>query len=137
VLIDIAENVWRSPMPLIDRGGNAALTSLGGSLFMASNYDTLCLVDARKGLLKASDVLQSPEPPNTRQFIGEYQIGPSIGVVARPYSGDVLRFDMTSLAVVGRAKVPGQPLAVCMTSDTHFVTRDWKSGRVETGAFET
>ena len=122
-------------IPLAHRGGNPRLRKLTGSSLAASDYDTICLVDIEKRTLTASDVLQPPAPPNTAQFIGDYTFGTSALAVARPFSGDVIRLDPTSLAVLERATVAGEPLSICMVSERAFVTRDWKTGVVGEGTF--
>lgn len=135
VLIDLIRNTKAGSIALAGRGGNPELQRLSHSTFAASDYDVLCRVDVREGLLAVSEVLQLPEAPNTAQFLGEYEFGPAFGIVARPFSGDVVRFDPTSLQVLEQASIAGQPLQACMKSDRTFVTREWKTGQVRTGAF--
>lgn len=135
VLIDPDRNARVGSIPLADSGGNPKLRLCSETGFFASDYDSLCLVDARTRLAKCSGVLQPATPPGTGQFIGDYDFAGTTCVVARPFSGDVLQLEISSFVELGRAPVPGRPLSVCMTSSRSFVTRDWKTGKLEAGEF--
>lgn len=135
VLIDPERNAVVGSIQLADRGGNPTLRRWSSTTFFASDYDSLCLVDVASRTAKCSGVLQPAAPPNTRQFIGDYDLGETTCLVARPFSGDVVQLRLDDLGVVGRASVPGQPLSVCMTSGRAFLTRDWQTGRPEVGEF--
>jgi hypothetical protein len=135
ILIDPRQNLRIGAITLAGRDGNPTLSRRSATEFIASDYDCLCLVDAKTGAVRCSAVLQEPGPENTRQFIGDYDSQDTSCAVARPFSGDVLLLDLTTLAERTRAAVSGQPLEICMTSDSGFVTRDWKTGEVETGQF--
>lgn len=120
---------------LAGRGGNPALNRRSGTDFLASDYDSLCFVNAQTGAVRCSPPLQPPPASNTQQFIGDYDPDEANCIVARPFSGDVVLVDLKTFTVCDRAHVAGQPLAVCMTSKSTFVTRDWKTGKVEVGQF--
>jgi hypothetical protein len=135
VLVDINRNQRVGAIVLADRGGNPALTRRSGSQFAASDYDCLCLVDAETRKVKASEPLQEGSPLLTRRFIGDYDLDDTTCAVARPYNGDVLLLDLPTFAVRESVPVRGQPLAVCMTSPSTFVTRDWQTGAVGVGRF--
>lgn len=135
VLIDMEGGSRVGSISLANRGGNPRLLKLTDSLLAASDYDVICLVDIDRRMAIASDVLQPVAPQMTAQFIGDYAFGSGALVVARPFSGDVIRLDPTSLTILGRATVEGQPLSLCMTSDHAFLTRDWKTGVVCEGTF--
>lgn len=135
VLIDPERNARIGSIPLAGRGGNPELRLRSGSEFFASDYDSLCLVDGKTRLATCSPALQPAAPPNTAQFIGDYDLGETTCVVARPFSGDVLLLEIGSFVELGRAPVPGQPLSVCLTSERSFLTRDWKTGKLEAGEF--
>jgi hypothetical protein len=136
VLIDPNNDKPIGAIELADRGGNPALRKRTANDFLASDYDTLCRVDSRSFAVSQSAVLQGAAAPNTRQFIGDYDIGSGTCAVARPFTGDVLLLDSESFKVLGRAEVGGQPLAVCLISESSVLTRDWKTGRVSTGRFD-
>lgn len=136
VLIDPVANAKFGSISLAGRHGNPRLIRLSESSFVASDYDLICLVDLAERSAIASPVLQAPAGEMTQQFIGDYEVGRDGIAVARPFSGDVVRLDPTTLAVVDQGRVAGQPLEVCMTSDRDFVTRDWKTGTVSAGTFE-
>lgn len=135
VLIDPERNVQVGSIRLTGAGGNPQLRRWSPTTFFANDYNSLCLVDAESRLAKCSGVLQPAAPPNTGQFTGDYDLGEATCVVARPFSGDVLQLEIDSFAVLGRVSVPGQPLSVCKTSDRSFLTRDWRTGKLESGAF--
>lgn len=135
VLIDPRLNQKVGVIMLAGSSGNPDLTLRSGLELLASDYDRLCMANVATGAVRCSPPLQEPTPPNTRQFIGDYDAGEATCVVARPFSGDVLRLDLETFAVLDRGPVGGQPLAVCMTSGSDFVTRDWKTGRVARGRF--
>lgn len=135
VLIDPDRNARVGSIRLAGSGGNPKLRRWSNTEFFASDYDSLCLVDAASRSARCSGVLQPAAPPNTNQFTGDYDLDGTTCVVARPFSGDVLRLAIDSFAVLGRAPVPGQPLSVCMTSSQSFLTRDWKTGKLEVGEF--
>jgi hypothetical protein len=134
VALDIHTGHKLDEIQLSGRGGAGNLKRLSDTTFAATNYDALCLVDATQGLIQTSDVLQLPKPPNTAQFIGNYDWG-SVLAVARPFSRDVLKLDPKTFEVIGRGRVLHQPFDICMTSEKRFVTRSWKTGKVSFGAF--
>lgn len=136
IVIDPDRNSAVASIPLAGSHGNPVLRLWSETEFLASDYDSLCLVDRVSLTAKCSGVLQPAAPPNSRQFTGDYDFRGSTCVVARPFSGDVLRLRVEDFSVTGRAAVPGQPLSVCMTSDRSFLTRDWQTGKLEVGEFD-
>ena len=135
VLIDLEQNARVGSIRLAGRGGNPELRGWSGTEFFASDYDSLCLVDGQARRAKCSSVLQPAAPLNSNQFTGDYDLAETTCVVARPFSGDVLHLEIGSFVELGRAPVPGQPFSVCMTSNRSFLTRDWKTGKLEAGEF--
>lgn len=135
VLIDLERGVRVGSIQLAGRGGNPQLRRWSPTGFFANDYDALCCVDVQCRLTRCSGVLQPAAPPNTSQFTGDYDLGETTCVVARPFSGDVLQLEINSFAVLDRAPVPGQPLSVCLTSPRSFLTRDWQTGKLERGEF--
>ncbi|HWA03465.1 MAG TPA: hypothetical protein VG819_08045 [Rhizomicrobium sp.] len=130
VIINLDRNTRVGTIPLANRGGNPVLTMRTQADFFASDYDTLCRVDAKTLKVVASHLLQEGGAGNMRQFIGDYDLGWGACVVARPFSGDVLRLEPETFKITARAAVGGQPLQVCLTSDSQVVTRDWQTGSV-------
>lgn len=135
VLIDPDRNERIGTIQLADRWGNPELRFLSRGMFLASDYDTLCLVDGASRSAECSPTLQPPSPSNTHQFIGGYDLDETVCVVARPYSGDVVRLEIGTFVELGRVSVPGQPFSICLTSDRSFLTRDWQTGKLESGQF--
>jgi hypothetical protein len=135
VVIDLESNERIGSIPLADRGGNPNLHWRSDNEFVASDYDTLCRVDSGSSSVSKAVRLQGAADPSTQQFIGDCDIGSVTGVVARPFSGDVLLVDSENFDVLGRAAIDGQPLAVCRVSQSRVVTRDWKTGSVAMGEF--
>jgi hypothetical protein len=135
VVIDVDRNARVGAFALAGRGGNPHLTRRTQAEFLASDYDTLCRVDSQALKTIACQRLQEGGAGNMRQFIGDYDCGWGSCVVARPFSGDVLRLDPETFKITARAAVGGQPQMVCMISDSQVVTRDWKTGRVALSEF--
>lgn len=136
--IDIGTGQKVGEIALAGRGGAQRLTRMSESTFIATDYDVVCLADLTKGLVRASEVLQPPKPPNTRQFIGGY--GYDLGgvlAVARTFSRDVVKLDPETFEVLDRSWILRRPLDVCMISERKFVTRAWRNGRVSTGVFRS
>ena len=70
-----------------------------------------------------------------QQFIGEYSFGPDGAcIVARPFSGDVVSLDPSTLKIKQTAKVGGQPLEAAALPDGDVMARDWKTGDVLRGS---
>jgi len=134
VVIDQSRNERVGSIALANRGGNPQLQLRGDTELFASDYDTLCRINAQS-LVVLNSVRLQHAAANTQLFIGGYQVTPGKLVVARPFSGDVLLLDPDDFRAVGQAQVGGQPLAVCMLSDQRVITRDWKTGRVAIGQF--
>ena len=135
VEMDRKLNVRLGIVNLGDRGGNPHLRALPDGRILASDYDMLCIFDPLTRQTVCSDILQQPAPPNTAQFIGDYDVRGTDCIVARPFSGDVLRLDLATLTVADQAPIGGQPLSVCWLEDDEFLTRDWKTGKVRRGQF--
>ena len=62
VLIDPDRNARTGTIQLGARGGNPELRSLSRDRFLASDYDTLCLVDGASRSAECSPTLQPPSP---------------------------------------------------------------------------
>lgn len=135
VVIDSRRNERVGSITLAGRGGNPQLRQHSHVDLVASDYDTLCLVDAKKLALMGATRLQEADASNKQQFIGDYDLGSTTCAIARPFSSDVLLVDLPHFNVLSRTPVGGQPLAVCMTSKSHFLTRDWQTGHAEVGEF--
>jgi hypothetical protein len=133
IVIDTRKNQAAVQIALAGRGGNPAMRIRSATDFLADDYDTLCRVDLKTMSVVATRQLQA----TTRMlFIGDYDLNADgTCVVARPYSGDVLLVDSERFEELSRAPADGQPLHVCMVSETRVVTRDWKTGRVSETEF--
>lgn len=135
VLVDPRRNERVGAIQLAGRCGNPGLGRRPNGEVIATDYDTLCRIDARAETTVASAQLQGLASDGGRRFIGGYDLGSATCAVARPFSGDALLVDLTTFGVLERIPVAGQPLAICMTQGSGFVTRDWKTGQVEIGEF--
>jgi hypothetical protein len=135
VIVDVATNLPVGSIVLAGSGGNPGMSMISGSTFLASDYDTLCLVDASARRTTQKVRLQDGGDGFQRRFVGEYQAQiDGLCIVARPYSNDVALLD-SELNVIGQAPVKCQPMQVCMTSSREFLVRDWQSGIPEFGEF--
>jgi hypothetical protein len=131
IVIDTQKNQAVVQVTLADRGGNPNVQIRSACDFVASDYDTLCRVDIKTMSVLATKRLQPGSTHFAQLFIGAYDLNPNgTCVVARPHSGDVLLVDSEDFKELSRAPVEGQPLHVCMVSETRVVTRHWKTGRV-------
>lgn len=135
VVIDLARNKRVGSIMLENRGGNPHIQILQNTEFIATDYDTICRVDAGTGAVMKSLRLQvgQLDHPNSQLFIGDYCVTEAGCAVARPFSGDVMLLDPVTFARLGAAKMGGQPLSVCLISATQVVTRDWKTGAPKIG----
>ena len=108
---------------------------LSDAVLLANDYDTMCRVNIAKREVMATVLLQGPGGA-VRQFIGDYYAYPNgTCAVARPFSGDAVLLDSSSLEVVNRVALDWKPLSICMTSESDVVTRDWGTGRIAIGSF--
>ena len=135
VIIDTEGNSQIDSAQLMDRGGNPTLLMRTSTDFLASDYDTLCRVDCRSFTVLKSARLQGAAQKNSHQFIGEFDVGNEAIAVSRPFSSDVILVDPENFDTIGRVEIGGQPLLVCLISNSEVVTRDWKTGRVSIGEF--
>jgi hypothetical protein len=118
---------------LAGRYGNPTLRFLQGDLW-ADDYDHLMRLDGSDWSVKATKCLQAPAA-GTAQFIGDWDFTPDGGrcVVGRPFSGDVVALDASSLQVVERAQLGQEPLVAVLLSDGRVLARDWKTGNLLRG----
>jgi len=137
-----------SDLVILDQEGrHAGLISLSGAhgnpdliyrdekRLIATDYDTVTEVDVAKGRMTRHVRLQDAAAA-TQQFIGAVSLtGPNHALVARPFSGDVVRLSLKSFEVEARAAAQLQPLSVCALDDERFLYRDWHSGRAFIGWF--
>jgi hypothetical protein len=136
VVLDARRNERCGSIGLAGRHGNPQLRLLPNGDLIASDYDTLCLVDGRALTLTHAARLQGASSSGTRQFLGDLDLAPRGCAVARTFSGDVLLVGLPAFDRLSRAPVPGQPLAICTIEDSAFLTRDWQTGRPTIGRFE-
>lgn len=129
VLISLETTARVGSIMLAGRGGNPELVSLSSSEILASDYDSLCVADLRTGAVRHSPALQGSRSPNTRQFIGQFELSGNQCAVARPYSGDVILVDLSDFSILHHVPIGGHPLEVCLVSVARLVTRDWKTGK--------
>lgn len=117
--------------------GNPKLTLRhGGRELWASDYDTLVIVDTHTWRVFRKKRLQGAMS-GTGQFIGDYSFSPDGSCcVGRPYSGDVVALD-ERLKIKRVAKLGRQPLEAIELSNGDVMARDWKTGDLLQGRFES
>jgi hypothetical protein len=120
---------------LAGRGGNPApFYRRHVSELWSDDYDTLVKIDAKSGVAVDSRLIQSGVGAG-RQFMGKFAFdsAETVCMVARPFSGDALGLDPTTLNIKYRCALGGQPLEAVVLSDNSIVGRDWKSGSLLEG----
>ena len=135
ILHDLATGKKKGSVELSNRVGNPSLQMRSGAQeIWASDYDTIVVIDRRNWRPIRSARLQGAAG-GTQQFIGEYSFGPGADecVVARPFSGDVVSLDPSTLRITRTANVGRQPLEAVAIPGGDVVARDWKTGDVLRG----
>jgi len=104
----------------------------------ADDYDTLVKIDPSDWRVLAAVRLQDAAD-GVQQFIGDFafDLSESLCAVARPFSGDVVKLDPATLSVAGAARTGGQPLQLAVLSDGRVYARDWKTGELLAGKFDS
>jgi hypothetical protein len=100
----------------------------------ADDYDTILKLDSESWrALKSTRVQHAAQ--GTAQFIGQFAFDAEerVCAVPRPFSGDVVGLDPSTLEVRYRAEVAKQPLEVAVLGDLRVFARDWKTGELSTG----
>jgi hypothetical protein len=108
----------------------------GGKELWATDYDTLVVVDTQTWRVLHKKRLQSALA-GTGLFIGDYSFSEDgTCCVARPYAGDVVavgeRLKIKKVAKLGR-----QPMEAIELANGDVIARDWKTGDLLTGRFES
>jgi len=72
------------------------------------------------------------------QFIGDFSFTADENscVVARPFSGDVIEIDTSTLEIQRTAKLGRKPLEVAALDGGEVIARDWKTGTVLRGRLQ-
>lgn len=139
VLLDHEGRSVAGEIALLDRGGNPELHFLSASVLLATDYDTLVEISFPEGRVCRAVRLQDGEGQFGQQFVGEPGVtgdGRHV-LVPRPFSKDVLLFDVSNFTVRRRAEAPFQPLTACALDEERFVCRDWKTGKSYIAAWPT
>ena len=138
IVHDLATGHKRASFELAGRGGNPKLDFRSSAQeIWASDYDTMVVVDGKTWRVIRRARLQGAAG-GTQQFIGDYSFGPDEGscVVARPFSGDVVGIDPSTLRIKRTARLGRQPLEVAALPEGEVLARDWKTGDVLRGKLE-
>ena len=100
-----------------------------GKEIWAKNYDTIVVIQRSDRRVLGSAQLQGTNT-KVRGFIGDFSFAPDeeICAVARPFSGDVVGIDTSTLKIKSTAKLGRQPLEVAALAQGEVVARDWKTG---------
>ena len=93
------------------------------------NYDTMVVVRRSDWQILRSSRLQLTDSPRSRLFVGDFSFAPDeeLCVVARPYSGDILGLDVSTLEVKYVAKLGQQPLNVVALPGREVLAFDWRT----------
>lgn len=130
ILHDLGTGTKTGSVELAGRHGNPRLyfRSTAQEIW-ASDYDTIVVINSRDRQRMRSARLQSA-PFGTQEFIGDYGFTPEEDdcVVARPFRGDVVGINPSTLKITRVAKVGHQPLEVAVLPGGEIVARDWKTG---------
>lgn len=111
--------------------GNPRLTRRASEVW-ASDYDTMAVIDAASW-----QVLRRTKLQRGGQFIGDYSFsGNGRCCIARPYSGDVIEVN-DRLKIDRVAKLGRQPYEAIALTSGDVIARDWKSGDLLKGRFES
>lgn len=130
ILHDLGTGMQRHSIDLGGRSGNPRLElRASGKEIWASDYDTLVVVQTENWQVNRSSRLQGAGA-GTQQFIGDFSFVPDqkLCAVARPFSGDIVGIDLSSLKIERTAKIGRQPLEVAALPRGEVVARDWKTG---------
>jgi hypothetical protein len=95
----------------------------------AVDYDTVVRVDRRTWQVTGDHVGQQPID-GSRKFLGDmwFPADERTAVVARPFLGDVVTLDTSTMTVMARTETSGQPLQAVVLPSGRVVARDWKTG---------
>ena len=129
ILHDLATGAQKGFVDLAGQLGNPRLQWRSAAREMwASDYDTIVVIDPQEWRATRSARVQG-SANGTQKFIGEYSFGPDGAcIVARPFSGDVVSLDPSTLRIRHVANVGRQPLEAVALPGGEVVARDWKTG---------
>ena len=104
----------------------------------ADDYDSVVKFEPGTWRVLSSRLLQPPMM-GTKQFIGQFSFGAdeSLRAGARPFSRDVLGLDPTTLQTRYQCPLNGQPIEAMALPDGSVNARDWKSGTLLRGRWQT
>ena len=100
----------------------------------ASDYDTLVRVETESWKVNGSILIQGAVP-GTQEFMGDFifEKHERMCLAARPFSGDVIVLELTSLQKRQSIKLGQQPLTLALMADGEVLARDWKTGSLLRG----
>lgn len=134
ILYDYSRKILIRKIQLADRRGNPTFQIFNSDLWTV-DYDTVVRLDGRTFEVKKFAEMQSASVNGMRHFVGglTFSTDGRSAALARPFSGDVLLLDPSSLRVTHDLKLNGQPLSVGLFAEEFVAARDWKSGKLLTG----
>ncbi|MEA2605227.1 MAG: hypothetical protein QOF89_6219 [Acidobacteriota bacterium] len=138
ILHDLATGRKNGALELAGRSGNPELYFRSSAQEVwASDYDTMVVIHKRDWRFLRSARLQDAAGASL-QFIGSFSFAADENscVVARPFSGDVVEIDASTLKIKRTAKLRRQPLDVASLAGGEIVARDWKTGAVLRGKLD-
>lgn len=126
----------------LDLGGGMGNPRLkvreGAGEIWTTDYDSVAVV--RTDTLKVRKrVRLQGAAEGTQLFIGDLTFAPhrDVCVVPRPFSGDVVALDLETLKVKGTAAIGREPLEAAMLANGDVIARDWKTGDLLRGTFQS
>jgi hypothetical protein len=131
VLYDPMNHRFVRKLALAGRGGSRQFhLRASADEFWATDYDTIVKLDSATLSVKAIERLQGASPTGMGQFIGDFCFDPteSACLVARPFSGDAVALDATSMRQSHCIPFGQQPLEIGLLSNGMLIARDWKTG---------
>jgi hypothetical protein len=137
VLYDPTSQGKVGSIQLAGRGGNPTpYYRRYASELWADDYDTLVKLDASTGAMMGSLIMEARA--TGRQFMGRFAFDrlETLCVLARPFSGDVVGLDPSTLEITHRCAIGRQPLEAVVLTDKAIVARDWRSGALLQGGLE-
>lgn len=139
VLYDVVDKKVIKKINLAGRRGNPIFEfNKNKTELWCVDYDTLVKLDVEELIVLKKKKFQKPSIDNYGQFIGGFNIinSEKYCAIARPFSQDVILVDCDTFKIISKSKCKYQPIRVVVLSNYEYVSRDWKTGKIEYGKFK-
>ena len=126
----------------LNLGGGAGNPRLkvrdGAGEIWTTDYDSVAVVRTDTLRVRKRTRLQGAAE-GTQLFIGDLTFAPhrDVCIVPRPFSSDVVALDLEKLNVKGTAATGREPLEAAMLANGDVIARDWKTGDLLRGTFQS